>query len=287
MTQAMSNRWLGALLAIGLLALPLHAEQPTDEKAKASQTYVVLVGISNYADKQIKPRPHAEDDAKALAELFANKKYLGVDKDHSRLLLGEDISVAESYLHAVDLATGRITPLTPPRGRGSLPTVSYRGGRWAADGRSVYTASDRNSEFLRLVRLDTATGSETVLSGDLPWDVESFAVSSDGALLAWFANEEGTSRLHGPAAPTPCTCPNCSGSRSLTGAASTLAGSRTSSSGCAARTFRWSRAWSQLLAAALSSCPSSRSARLKALSCDSLAPSSTCAGSSAGMARCC
>jgi C-terminal peptidase prc len=89
MTQAMSNRWLGAVLAIGLLALPLHAEQPKDEKAKASQTYVVLVGISNYADKQIKPRPHAEDDAKALAELFANKKYLGVDKDHSRLLLGD------------------------------------------------------------------------------------------------------------------------------------------------------------------------------------------------------
>src|SRR5262249_42915175 len=89
MTQAMLNRWLGAVLALGLLALPLRAEQPKAEQAKSSQPYVVLVGISNYADKQIKPRPHAEDDAKALYELFTNKKYLGVDAEHCRLLLGD------------------------------------------------------------------------------------------------------------------------------------------------------------------------------------------------------
>ena len=54
-----------------------------------SQPYVVLVGISKYADKQIKPRPHAEDDAKALYDLFTNKDYLGVDAEHIRLLLGK------------------------------------------------------------------------------------------------------------------------------------------------------------------------------------------------------
>src|SRR5262249_21187063 len=48
----------------------------------------VLVGISKYADQQIKPRPHAEADAKALYDLFTNKDYLGVDADHIRLLLG-------------------------------------------------------------------------------------------------------------------------------------------------------------------------------------------------------
>jgi carboxyl-terminal processing protease len=96
MTQAMLSRWLGAVLALGLLALPLRADQPQSEKDKTSQPYVVLVGISNYADKQIKPRPHAEDDAKALYELFANKKYLGVDAEHSRLLLGDPSKVAGS-----------------------------------------------------------------------------------------------------------------------------------------------------------------------------------------------
>ena len=45
-------------------------------KPSRSQPYVVLVGISEYADKHIKPRPHAEDDAKALYDLFTNKDYL-------------------------------------------------------------------------------------------------------------------------------------------------------------------------------------------------------------------
>jgi len=86
MTQVMLTRMLGAVLAAGLLALPLRAEQPKPPKP---QPYVVLVGISNYADKQIKPRPHAEDDAKAVFDLLADKKYLGVDAEHRRLLLGD------------------------------------------------------------------------------------------------------------------------------------------------------------------------------------------------------
>ncbi len=87
--QVMWTRWLGACLALAMLALPLRAEQPKAETDKPSQPYVVMVGISNYADKQIKSRPHAEEDAKALFDLFADKKYVGVDADHRRLLLGD------------------------------------------------------------------------------------------------------------------------------------------------------------------------------------------------------
>src|SRR5262249_32321580 len=50
--------------------------------------YAVLVGVSQYSDKQIKPRPHAEDDAKALYDLLMNKDYLGVEPKHMHLLLG-------------------------------------------------------------------------------------------------------------------------------------------------------------------------------------------------------
>jgi carboxyl-terminal processing protease len=96
MTQAMLARWLETVLALGLLALPLRAERPQTEQSETSQPYVVLVGISNYADKQIKPRPHAEEDAKALFDLFTDKKYLGADAAHSRLLLGDSAKVPGS-----------------------------------------------------------------------------------------------------------------------------------------------------------------------------------------------
>src|SRR5581483_3451432 len=86
MTKAMLTRLLGALLAVLALNLSVRAE----DSGAASQPYVVLVGISNYADKQIKPRPHAEDDAKALYDLVTDKKYLGVDAKHVRLLLGSE-----------------------------------------------------------------------------------------------------------------------------------------------------------------------------------------------------
>src|SRR5438270_7439005 len=86
MTQALSTRLLGALLAVLALALPARTEA---EGKRAPTSYVVLVGISDYQDKQIKPRPHAEDDAKALYDLFTNKDYLGTPAGHVKLLLGD------------------------------------------------------------------------------------------------------------------------------------------------------------------------------------------------------
>ena len=82
--KAMFTGILAGACAVMALAGPARAAgaQP--------QPYVVIVGISNYADKQIKPRPHAEDDAKALYDLFTDKDAFGVDADHARLLLGTD-----------------------------------------------------------------------------------------------------------------------------------------------------------------------------------------------------
>src|ERR1051326_435156 len=82
MTRPSLSRFLGALLLL-CSVLTLRAE---DQQGK--QTYAVVIGIGNYSDSNILPRAHAEDDAKALYDLFTNKDYLGVADDHSRLLLG-------------------------------------------------------------------------------------------------------------------------------------------------------------------------------------------------------
>jgi C-terminal peptidase prc len=92
MTQAKWTRLLAALVLAFAAGLPARAADAKDAKTehKPSQPYVVLVGISDYQDKQINPRPHAEDDAKALYDVFTNKDYLGADAEHVKLLLGTE-----------------------------------------------------------------------------------------------------------------------------------------------------------------------------------------------------
>jgi dipeptidyl aminopeptidase/acylaminoacyl peptidase len=115
-------------------------------------------------------------------------------RDGSRLLVAQEVSANESYLYSLEVANGELHAITPANPGG--PTVSYQGGRWESDGKSIYVASDKDSEFLRLVRLDITTGATTVISGDVPWDVEEFDRSDDGKLLAYLVNEDGFSRLH-------------------------------------------------------------------------------------------
>src|SRR5579885_3586466 len=86
MTKATRTRLLGCLAVVLTVALPLRAE---DKAApRTPQAYAVLIGVGKYSDAAIKGRAHAEDDVKALYDLFTDKNYLGVPKDHVKLLLG-------------------------------------------------------------------------------------------------------------------------------------------------------------------------------------------------------
>ncbi len=84
MTKATIARLLGGLVAVLALALPAWAEGPAKPRA-----FAVLIGISEYQDKNIQARPQAEADVKALYDVLTDKGYLGLDKDHVRLLLGK------------------------------------------------------------------------------------------------------------------------------------------------------------------------------------------------------
>jgi C-terminal peptidase prc len=77
---------LGGLLAALALAGPASAEDAAP--AATPKTYAILIGISKYGDDQIKPRPHAEADVKALYDLIVNKKHFGASPDNVKLLLG-------------------------------------------------------------------------------------------------------------------------------------------------------------------------------------------------------
>ena len=111
--------------------------------------------------------------------------------DDRQLLVGEYLSVNQSRVHLVDVATGKRTPLLAAE----RDTVAYGGALFSRDGRGVYLTTDAGSEFQRLAYVDLATRKATPLTADIPWDVEEFDLSSDGRTIAFVTNEAGVSRL--------------------------------------------------------------------------------------------
>jgi dipeptidyl aminopeptidase/acylaminoacyl peptidase len=112
--------------------------------------------------------------------------------DESQLLIAEMISINESRLHLLDVKSGKLSPLTPA----GQHEVAWGAAKFSVDGKSVFTTTDGGSEFRKLVKLEIATGQLTVLTPALNWDVEGFAVSPNGNMLAYIANEDGASVLH-------------------------------------------------------------------------------------------
>ena len=110
--------------------------------------------------------------------------------DDTRLLLGESLSVNRSRRWLLDLATGEKTRLD----RDADGEVAWGGGTFTPDGASIWTTTDKDSEFARLARWTPATGAIEPVTADIPWDVEGFDVTDDGRSVCFVTNEAGVSR---------------------------------------------------------------------------------------------
>jgi len=113
--------------------------------------------------------------------------------DEKKLVVQEYLSVNESYLWLVDVASGEQTLVTP---KGGAEKVSYGGVAFSKDGKGLYVTTDKESEFQRLAYLDLATKKHTYLTSHINWDVDEFDLSPDGKALAFVVNEDGAAVLH-------------------------------------------------------------------------------------------
>jgi len=108
------------------------------------------------------------------------------------LLLREYISINESYLHIVDVASGTVSAMNQRSPR----KVSRGAASFGPDITSVFFTDDADGEFQQLCQLNLETGVRRVLTPEAKWDVEEFAVSPKGNIVAYVRNEAGFGRLH-------------------------------------------------------------------------------------------
>jgi len=131
---------------------------------------------------------------------------LAWSQDNRRLLVGQFVSINESYLWLVDANTGEKNALLPAGSAataagGANPakpgdTVAWSAAVFSSDGKSIYALTDRDSEFQRLARIDLASMQITYLTTSIGWDIDAMAASEDGKSIAFAANENGYSRLY-------------------------------------------------------------------------------------------
>lgn len=102
------------------------------------------------------------------------------------------VSANESDLFVLDLDSGDLKQVSRQKGG----KTAWSGAQFSNDGSALFTATDLDSEFRRLVKIDIETGAITVLSSQIPWDMVDYEVQPDGKLIAAIANEAGIGVLH-------------------------------------------------------------------------------------------
>lgn len=131
-------------------------------------------------------------DATRVTEAEGHWYPIDFSRDGRRLLVGHYVSINESHLYSLSIEQSTLTRLTP-----ESPAASYREARFSRDGSRVYVTTDRDGEHVELYEMDPAdpTAPWRPLTRDIPWNVESIALSSDGRTLAVVTNEDGWSAL--------------------------------------------------------------------------------------------
>ncbi len=134
--------------------------------------------------------PRVPGSARLLAEREGGGwGVVGFTPDGSKALAANRISITNIELYHIDVVTGAIERLT----REGVPVAFAQGMEYTPDGQ-LWVATDDGSDFKRLGVFSTDDGRfEPVI--EEPWDIKSFDISDDGAMIAYEVNAAGRSQL--------------------------------------------------------------------------------------------
>ncbi len=152
-------------------------------------------GRSN--DIWFSPVPHRAGEDRILLEAPDGSAWLPVDwsAGGESLLIQQFVSITDSRVHLLDVNSGKLTALAGSADDPSRNLVGFSSS-FDRDGRGIFFLTDRSSDFTQLAHLDLADRSVSIISKEIPWDVEEFVLSDDRTRGAFTVNEGGLSRLY-------------------------------------------------------------------------------------------
>ncbi len=115
-----------------------------------------------------------------------------ISPDDKTIIVGEGLSVTESRLYVVDIATGTKTRLSPE----TKEQAVFEGAVFLKDGKTIILSTDLDNEFQYLAKMDLTTKKITPLTKSIPWDVGGYDLSPDGTKLLFTTNEAGFTKLY-------------------------------------------------------------------------------------------
>ncbi|NNE43604.1 MAG: S9 family peptidase [Gemmatimonadetes bacterium] len=114
--------------------------------------------------------------------------------DDKKLLVGNYVSAALSFLWVVDLESGERTPVGR-QGTEDDP-IAYAGGVFDASGKGVYFISDEGAEHRRLRWTEPGSTDFKEITDDIDWSVIGITPDEDRKRMAFLVNEGGSYRAY-------------------------------------------------------------------------------------------
>ncbi len=166
-------------------------------------------------DLYVQDRDAPSEAAELIFEGDGWLSLAGWSPDDTRVIVSQAYSGYDQDLSVLDIDSGEINHLTPHDG-----TVRYNSPTWGPDGESLYVVTDRETDTLRVERLDVSTGEFSVVETvgtDYherdEWNVAGLAIDEKSRRIVYGRNVEGytewtTGELVGPDRIDPFPAPD-------------------------------------------------------------------------------
>ena len=115
-----------------------------------------------------------------------------ISPDGKQLIIGEYVSINESYLWLLDIATGKLTEISDRNSKG----VSQSDATFSNVPNEIWFVTDKDNEFERLASMNLKTKKTTYHTSGIPWNVENYDVSDDKKSIVFITNEAGLNKMY-------------------------------------------------------------------------------------------